>query len=265
MKGSDYNIERDIGLAIPAGRIPYASYVNKYGIAPTGIQTSLTDIWDRADATPTQQIWSRPDAATTHFIASTSANDAYPSGSGARTIRIYGLTDWDTKEISEDIQMNGLSNVETVNKYVIIHRMHVLTNGTGSINNGNITATTNDLFSYVTAQINAFFGQTEMAIYGIPSCQTAYLTNWYASIHKSSPVGVDAQFRLSFLPDVGTSQNQYIVKEVRGLESAGTSNMIFQHFPYKVFKGPGILKVQAIGSAADIEGAAGFDLILLEN
>lgn len=262
MKQSDYNLERDIFLSIPAGRVPYASYVTKFGYAPDGVQSSTTHIWDRSDATPTQPIWLPPTAARTHQIKSTSGIDDL-TGIGCQKIQIYGLVDWNTKEVSEVINMDGVNDVPTVNQYVIIHRMKLIQGGTLGINAGIITATA-DVDGTVTAQININYGQTEMAIYGFPSTQTAYLTGWYASIHKASGAAVDVLFELQQVADPEGSLVGFITKEIRGLQSNGTSMGAWDHKPYKVFDGPGIILVEATGSANDIDCAAGFDLILLD-
>ena len=253
----------DLGIDIPAGNIASVTSVNKFGYAPDGVQSSGTDIWDRADATPTQQQWLPPQASRTHQIKSTSVLDDIAS-IGTRKIKIYGLTDWDTNEVTEIIEMDGTTNVPTVNTYVIIHRMKHTEGGALGINAGNITATA-DTDATITAQININFGQTEMAIYGIPSTQVAYLTNWYASIHKSSGVDVDVLFELQYNPFPDNNLVGFTTKEVRGLASNGVSSDSWGKNPYNKFEGPGILKVEATGSASDIDTAAGFDLILVNN
>lgn len=258
----------DTDLAIAAGAWNGVTKVNKFGYAPDGVQTTATDIWDRADAATTQQIWNLPGVATgsnPYNIVSTSASDLYLALTGASILTIWGLPDWDSKEISEEIQLNGTTPVQTANEYVAIHRMSVTSYGTIGVNVGTITATKVGPGAQIVAQINPGWGQTEMAIYAIPSIQSAYLTNWYASIQKASGVAVDVNFKLMYSQDPENSNDLFVTKEIRGLQSTGSSNGLWEHRPYKNFTGPGILKVQAIGSAADIDCTAGFDLILLDN
>jgi len=186
LQTSGAQLVQDYGLAVARGLVTGQSSVNKFGAAPDGIQTSATDVWSLANSTPTQQIWLAPTAARIHAIVSTSANDdGDPVGTGARTIRIYGLQTWDTAETSEVVTLNGTGAVNTANSYVIIHRMKVLTMGASGPNVGTISATA-ATDNTVTAVILPGDGQTEMAIYGVPSVQDFYLTRWSGAIGKST-------------------------------------------------------------------------------
>lgn len=252
----------DMMLELAKGAIVGHNSVNKFGRAVVGIQTTATDIWDRADAAATQQIWLAPTAARTHQIASTSANDDL-TGTGAQKIQVYGLTTWDSIETSEVVELDGTNDVATSNSYVIIHRMKVTQWGSGNSNVGVITATA-DTDGTVTAEINAAEGQTQMAIYGIPSTQSAYMTNYYASINKSvSAVRSDVSLLVNPQPD--TSTLTYLVKHTQGMDTTGTSYLDHDYKPYLKIAGPAIIKMQATGSAADIDMSAGFDLIVVDN
>lgn len=240
--------------------------VTKFGHAPSGVQQTATDIWDLANATPTQQIWIKPTEARIHAIVSSSAlDDGDPVGLGARTIRIFGLETWATIESSEDIILNGTSTVNTANSYVIIHRMKVLTKGTQSINVGNIKATA-ATDSTITAQINAGNGQTQMAIYGVPSTQRFIMDDWYGSINKSSGAAGDIDFSLLINddPENGTS-TAYLKKSERDVQSTGTSDTNWPWPRGMVVDGPAIIKVQGLASSADIDGSAGFNGKLEQN
>jgi hypothetical protein len=259
---------KDLALEIAKGNVPGHVGVNKFGRAPAGAQTTPTDIWDRADATPTQQIWVAPTTARIHNIASTSpSDDGSPVGVGARTIQVYGLTGWDAAEVSEVITMDGTTNVPTSNAYVIIHRMKVLTKGTGGPNVGVITATA-VTDGTVTAQINAGQGQTQMAIYGVPSIQTAFITNYYfslADLVANPATANEVQCSLLINPGPDAELTGFLTKSTEGLNNTGSSR--FQHGwnPYFPVAGPAIIKCQATAFLADTDTSAGFDIILVDN
>lgn len=251
-------------LEVARGNVPGMSSVNKFGRS-TNVDNGIdTDIWDRANSTNDQDIWVPPTTARTHQITSTAAaDDGDPAGNGARTIRVYGLTAWNTAEVSEVITMNGTSNVATANSYVIIHRMKVLTAGSAGPNSGYITATA-DTDGTVTAQINPGEGQTQMAIYGIPSTKTAYMTQYYASAIKSNVATVVA-VTLLFNPEPDTNADTWLTKHTNGLKTDGTNALLHRFNPPNGFAGPGIFKIQGNASGNDTDVSAGFDLVLVDN
>jgi hypothetical protein len=180
-----YSTNKDFYLELSKGNISGHSKVNKFGRTTNCDSGVPTDIHDGANSTDDVAIWVAPTQARIHNIVSTSVADD-SAGVGAKTIQVYGLTAWDALEVSETIIMDGTTDVPTNNLYVIIHRMKVLTCGATAINVGVITATATPTDATVTAQINALEGQTQMALYGIPSGITAYMLGYYAAAVKGS-------------------------------------------------------------------------------
>lgn len=261
----------DFILKVGAGKVRNITGVTLSGIAPSGIQITDTDIWSLSDATPDQQVWLAPTAAAYHYVVSdattdTSAVDATgdATGFGARTLRLWGLADWDTEESSEIISMDGTADATTDNKYVIIHRMEVLTSGTSSINVGKITATSVGAGNQITAVIAPGVGKTEMAIYGVPSTQDFYLTRFSASINEATTDVATADFKLLVNPNADTQTTNFITEDHLKVQSSGDSSEERNYKYYLKFPGPCIIKVTAVSSAADLDGHAGFDGILVK-
>ena len=262
-RGPNGGLMTDDNLLIGLGVYNGITHVNKFGRGTNVDSGVATDIWDRANATDDQKLWVAPTASVLHNIASSDVNDT-AAGTGARTIEIFGLTDFDTKEICEIITLNGTTDVPTVNSFVIIHRMEVLTKGATSANVGTITATGIGGGNPVTAQINPGEGQTLMAIYGVPSNTIVWLTNFYGSVQKVGS-GRDVLIRLVSNREPQTELLNFTTKHVFNITGGGASDV--QHFfgPYKEFQGPCIIKMEATGDANDMDVSAGFDLILVDN
>ena len=249
---------------ISNGTITGEDTVNKFGRAPSGIQTTTTDVWDRADSSATQPVWLAPTAARIHTIASDSASDV-AGGVGATTVVVSYLADWDTAETTETVAGNLNAGIAMSNAAVMIHRMKVVPQSTStSPNVGTITATA-ATDATITAQINPGEGQTQMAIYGIPSTQSFNLDDYYGTINKSQ--GTVGTINLSLLvnpnPDVQTLS--FLTKNTRGLQSTGVSSDTFPFNPPYNISGPAIIKVSGIASADDIEASAGFNGVLVDN
>jgi len=252
-------------LDIARGLVPGMRSENKWGFADSGIQATPTDVWDRADATPTQQIWVAPTEARLHNIVSSStSDDGDPVGVGAQTVKIFGLTSWATAEVSETVTLNGTTDVATSNAYVIIYRMKVQTWGATNINVGTITATA-QTDSTVTAAILPGIGSTQMAIYGIPSIQKAYLTAFSATILKSSGSTAAITYRLLINDNPTVELTNFRSDHAIGVQSNGKSSDDHPFDPEFEIEGPAIIKMNGIASAADISGSADFDIIVVDN
>ncbi len=213
------------GFALNAaiGNITGLTTVNKFGRNTEIDAADTSDVWDGGQITSgVSQIWVAPTAAAVHNIASTSDLDSVGL-TGTLTLQIFGLPRWTSAEISEVIIMDGTNNVATDSSYVIIHRMKVLTKGGSPANVGVITATaTAPSATTVTARINIGQGQTHMAIYGIPSTHTLYLTDMYASTNKA--VGAAGLVDISLWANPGpySELTGFISKHTFGLMTVGT-------------------------------------------
>ena len=159
--------------------------------------------------------------------------------------------------------MQGTTNVVSANSYVIIHRMHVVTKGTNSVNVGNITATAVSPTT-ITAMVLAGQGQTQMAIYGIPSTQKLYISALYASANKTGPAG-SVDITLLVNPEPNAEITQFLVKHTLGLITVGTSSDSADFYQPKRISGPAIIKVQGNASALNFDVSAGFNAYLVNN
>ncbi len=252
-------------IEIPLGNVSGRYALNKYGRSTNVDNGTDTDIWDGANASDNIAIWIAPTTARLHDIASSSASDdGNPVGVGARTLRIWGLTGWGTAEVSEDITMNGTTNVVTSNAYVIIHRMRVLTKGATNVNVGQIEATA-QTDGTITAMILAGFGSTQMIVYGVPSTQTLLVTRLYANFNRS--FGATGAVDMAFLynPEPDAELLNFVTRHTFAIVSDGTSAFTIPYQPYKKFDGPGILKIQGNGSRNNLDVSAGFDGFLIDN
>jgi hypothetical protein len=151
------------GLEVAKGNVPGHSQIFKFGKALDCDSGVPTDIWDGADGVTSTDIWVPPTVARVHNLASSSDADNGGTATGMLTVRIFGLTDWDTAEVTEDVTLNGTANVATVNSYVIINGMRGLTFGSGETNAGIITATA-VTDATITAAIQVGRGSSAMCI-----------------------------------------------------------------------------------------------------
>lgn len=237
---------------IACGYYAHITALHKFG-RNTDIDTTTLpeDLWDGGG------VWVAPTQARVHAIASTSVNDT-AAGTGARTVRVIGLPGWDREEVSEIVEMNGTGSVNTVNSYVIIYRMQVVTAGTGGYNDGDITATA-ATDGTVTAQITAGFGQTLMAIFGIPSSKRIVLTQWHASIARQNiTTAADISLLVNPAPDVNL--DLFNIRQTFSTNATGTSSAEHTFTPPVAIPGPAIILMQVEGvSSLNSDISGGFD------
>lgn len=154
---------------IAEGKVPNHSLIYKFGRNPS-VGSTETLIAEGG-------VYGLPTIAQTVEVTSNDVTDVYPSGTGARTIEIFGL-DSDFNEISEIVEMDGVS----INSYLRVYRAKVRTAGTITpINGGNkgVVTVAQTISGIEMVKIQQRKGQTLVSCYTIPSGYKALM--WSAN------------------------------------------------------------------------------------
>lgn len=234
-------------LQVARGLVPGILAVNKFGRNPD-IDVGTEDIWSQGGT------WVAPTTARVHALVSSDAADT-AAGTGARTLSVNGLNG-SYVDTTETVTLNGVTPVNTVNSYTIIHRMIVLTAGSGATNAGTLTATA-ATDATVTAAIIIGKAQTQLAIYQIPAGYTGYLTMFSGSIDGGAGTNVDLEL---FAKPFGGIFN---LKGTIALSIAATS-LGSRMYPVPLkFTEKTILKLRATSDTNNANVVGNFDLYLV--
>jgi len=166
---TDYRYE--VAKSLREGHFTY----NKFGYN-ADVDTAEETVWT------TGGLYVPPTTASTLTVVSAStADDGDPEGTGAHSIRVTGL-DANRKVQTEDITLDGTSNVVTTSTWLGINRAQVLSSGSGQTNAGliSITATTGGA---TLAQLPAGQSVTQQLIYHVQSQAQAMLDwGWFSCV-----------------------------------------------------------------------------------
>lgn len=175
---------------IAQGKVGGHDFVAKFGRnSEINIASTPEDVWE-GGGTYTGQPTGSPE--TVEVFSSDAADDS--AGTGMRTLRIFGLLTSDaTEETSEDVVLDGVTPVNTVNTWYRIYRALGLTYGSGGTNAGIITIRHNVTTANVFASIPAGRGQTAIAAWTCPAGKTAYLVGFYVSMARGSGAAGSAE------------------------------------------------------------------------
>ncbi len=256
---------RDFLLEVAKGNIAGHTSNNKFGRNIEIDSGTTADIWDGGQATAgVSLIWVAPTAARVHQLVSTSTDDdGSPVGDGARTVRVFYLPDWDTKETNITVTMNGTTNV-ALPSMVMINRMQVMTKGATSNNVGIITATA-DSDATITSQIRVGQGQTQQSIVGIPSTQKMYIGRLYGNVNKAGGAAGLIDMNLCVNPEPADEPLNCRIAHTFGLQTVGTSALTINYATWKVIEGPAYVKLQGISNTNDMDVSGGFDYVVVDN
>lgn len=245
----------DFFIGVSKGEFPLFEAVSIQGDLPS-INTANNPADVTSASSPGLHIF--PTSAATIDIVSTSANDTFTAGTGARQIFIKGL-DGSFDEVSETINLNGTTLVTTLSSYIRINELTVIgvVGSTGS-NEGIITATHGiDVIS--TMQIDD--GRALQAVFTVPNAKTALLLPWHYEVHTSSG-GVAAIKEVAIKLKRRENLGAWIVHQISGSRiDGGGFNSQYKVFTELPAKSDIRIEVTTLSNSTAV--GAGFELILV--
>jgi len=258
------DIQMPFLLAVALGMVPGYSSVNKFGHNTAAADGD--DVWGGGgeyEFYPTS-------AVSVDVKSSQAADDGDPGGTGARTIVIQGL-DENWEEASEEITLNGTTEVAVPGTWMRLFRCVILTAGSTHSNVGNITvqcvgAAGGLSDNTVGIYINAGDGQTQQTMYTIPAGKTGYFIKGYVGVADDDKNGEVAEFQWLARPNNGTT-GAWAVKGEMGTNSGGASHWQYE---YGIPAGPlpekTDIKIKLLDTTTGSIGVVGgYDILLKDD
>ena len=188
-----------MGLNIARGLVKDLSGINKFGFSNT-----INSTWDYVSVGSIHF----PDTALPVSVVSDSDSDK-PTGLGAWTVEVQGLDAAGLHQV-ENVTLDGLTPVSTVNPFLRVYRMSV---DTASSDSGGIGMITASIDGNEVSRIDpAYDNQTLQAVFTVPSDKTGYITSMTISAAKDNAAimaglfirspGVNKVFKVKQLVDI---------------------------------------------------------------
>jgi hypothetical protein len=216
------------------------------------VGTTPETIWESGAA------YTWPAAAAVLEVTSSDNTADVLAGTGAQKITIEGL-DANYLEVSEVVDMNGNTAVNTTNSYLRVNRVFVSQAGSGLLNAGDIYLSTgaqtagvpNDATT-IRAKITVGSSESIAAIYTVPAATTAYLSDFRASSAAAINITIDLRIR--------ASGGAWLLKD----RFAINNNTIVSPFEYPLeIAAQTDIEVQGDAASGTPDAAAFFSLLLI--
>lgn len=201
----------DVGnfyLKVAKGEVSGHKLKSKFGRNPTVGTSGFDTIWNGGgsytgfDATGAEIV----------TIVSSSADDN-STGTGLRTIRIFGL-DTNYLEQTEDINLSGIIEVNTTLSYIRLDTVKGLEAGTGKVNAGDITIRQSVTTAVIFAVVPAGYNSSMIAAYTIPAGKTGYLISQSAGISNKQAAAVAIRMQARSPGSVFTVQGEAALNSI---------------------------------------------------
>lgn len=253
-------------LQVSRGKARGARAIHKFG-KNDGINSSIETVWAAGG------LHYHPATAGTVDIVSDSAEDT-AAGDGLAVLVVEGL-DADYNEVSETVNLTGLTPVTTTTSFLRVVRAYGTELGSGATiatnpqfsNLGTISATHNSLTppNDAVLSIPPNVGQTQIALYTVPAGHTAHIYSFSASSGKEttgSGTNPVTTVRLLQRPKMEGSDCSWRIMDEFVLKD--TAVQINYPFPICVPEKTDI-EVRAFTTSDIVPVSAEFDILLIED
>lgn len=242
----------DFQLAMAKGEVAGNISINKFGLNQD-LDIGSEDLWASGGT------YVQATVAATLSIVSSSAADT-SAGTGARTISINGL-DSNYADVTETITLDGATPVVTSSLWWFVNKIIVLTAGTGDTNAGTISVTSTGAGTPIMATVVIGKGQSQSAIYQVPSGYTGYLFQYLGGFQIAIGATSAIDIELYIKPFGGVLNLQGTIALMSGSSSFAQRDYLI---PLEATQ-KSIVKLRATTDTNNCEVHGSFDLILTKN
>lgn len=240
------------GLQVSRGQIQGHSNVLIFGYN-ADVDTSEESVWPADGTVP------HPTGASVLKISSSDANDT-AAGTGARTVFIEGV-DGSYNVVSDTVELDGQTAVNTINEYLYVNRFFVLTAGSGGQNAGNINAGTGTVTSGVPAVlydlIATGYNNRTTGHYCVPAGYTGYMVEGLLSAGQASGSTAVTGFLKQHGPDG--------ILRVGAVSTVNNSAAVYMFDPPYTIPEKNCVGATAIGASNNNAVSSYFNIVLIKN